>query len=68
MLNNTDMIGSTGVVEDEVSTRNFQHYDTPFIKVEASKFTGGYVGRDVEIGIRDLMDTSISLVEREKYE
>ena len=63
------MIGSTGVGKTEIARRISALANAPFIKVEASKFTEvGYVGRDVESIVRDLMDTSISLVEREKYD
>ena len=67
MPNNIIMIGSTGVGKTEIARRLASLSNAPFIKVEASKFTEvGYVGRDVESMVRDLMDTSISLVEREK--
>ena len=69
MPNNIIMIGSTGVGKTEIARRISALASAPFIKVEASKFTEvGYVGRDVESIIRDLMDTSVALVEREKYE
>jgi ATP-dependent HslUV protease ATP-binding subunit HslU len=69
MPNNIIMIGSTGVGKTEIARRISALANAPFIKVEASKFTEvGYVGRDVESIVRDLMDTSISLVEREKYD
>ena len=69
MPNNIIMIGSTGVGKTEIARRLAALANAPFIKVEASKFTEvGYVGRDVESIVRDLMDTSVSLVEREKYE
>ena len=68
MPNNIIMIGSTGVGKTEIARRLAALASAPFIKVEASKFTEvGYVGRDVESIIRDLMDTAVSLVEREKY-
>jgi ATP-dependent HslUV protease ATP-binding subunit HslU len=67
MPNNIIMIGSTGVGKTEIARRLAALSNAPFIKVEASKFTEvGYVGRDVESMVRDLMDTSVSLVEREK--
>jgi ATP-dependent HslUV protease ATP-binding subunit HslU len=67
MPNNIIMIGSTGVGKTEIARRLASLSNAPFIKVEASKFTEvGYVGRDVESMVRDLMDTSVSLVEREK--
>ena len=62
------MIGSTGVGKTEIARRLAALANAPFIKVEASKFTEvGYVGRDVESIVRDLMDTAVALVEREKY-
>jgi len=67
MPNNIIMIGSTGVGKTEIARRLASLANAPFVKVEASKFTEvGYVGRDVESMIRDLMDTAISIVEREK--
>ena len=69
MPNNIIMIGSTGVGKTEIARRIASLSNAPFLKVEASKFTEvGYVGRDVESMIRDLMDTSISMVEKEKEE
>lgn len=56
------MIGPTGVGKTEISRRLAKLADAPFIKVEATKFTEiGYVGRDVESIIRDLMDVAISM-------
>ena len=67
--NNIIMIGSTGVGKTEIARRLAALANAPFIKVEASKFTEvGYVGRDVESIIRDLIDTSVSMVAREKEE
>jgi len=67
MPNNIIMIGSTGVGKTEISRRLAALTNAPFIKVEASKFTEvGYVGRDVESMIRDLMDTAVNMVRREK--
>ena len=67
MPNNIIMIGPTGVGKTEIARRLASLSNAPFIKVEASKFTEvGYVGRDVESMIRDLMDTAVSMVEREK--
>ena len=67
MPNNIIMIGSTGVGKTEIARRLAALANAPFIKVEASKFTEvGYVGRDVESIIRDLMDTGVAMVEREK--
>jgi len=69
MPNNIIMIGSTGVGKTEIARRLAALANAPFIKVEASKFTEvGYVGRDVESIVRDLMDTAVSMVAREKEE
>ena len=60
-------LGPTGVGKTEIARRLASLAHAPFIKVEASKFTEvGYVGRDVESIVRDLMDTAVSMVEREK--
>lgn len=65
---NIIMIGATGVGKTEVARRLAKLTGSPFYKVEASKFTEvGYVGRDVESMIRDLMEISISLVREEKH-
>tara|TARA_B100000029_G_scaffold13752_1_gene14466 strand:- start:1011 stop:2351 length:1341 start_codon:yes stop_codon:yes gene_type:complete len=69
MPNNIIMIGSTGVGKTEIARRLASLANAPFIKIEASKFTEvGYVGRDVESMVRDLMDTAVAMVEREKEE
>ena len=69
MPNNIIMIGSTGVGKTEIARRLASLANAPFIKVEASKFTEvGYVGRDVESIVRDLMDTAVSMVTKEKEE
>ncbi|MFD0049301.1 HslU--HslV peptidase ATPase subunit [Actinomycetes bacterium NPDC127524] len=61
------MIGPTGVGKTEIARRMAKLVGAPFIKVEATKFTEvGYVGRDVESMVRDLMETSIRLVKEEK--
>ena len=61
------MIGSTGVGKTEISRRLAKMMKVPFVKVEASKFTEvGFVGRDVESMVRDLVIASISLVREEK--
>merc|ERR1712225_118154 len=60
------MIGPTGVGKTEISRRLSKLAKAPFIKVEATKFTEvGYVGRDVEQIIRDLLEASILLVKKE---
>ncbi len=64
---NIIMIGSTGVGKTEIARRLARLANSPFLKVEASKFTEvGYVGRDVESIIRDLVDIAIDLVREEK--
>ncbi|HUP19380.1 MAG TPA: ATP-dependent protease ATPase subunit HslU [Gemmatimonadota bacterium] len=64
--NNIIMIGPTGVGKTEISRRLARLADAPFVKVEASKFTEvGYVGRDVESMIRDLMEIAVSMVRQE---
>jgi ATP-dependent HslUV protease ATP-binding subunit HslU len=66
MPKNILMIGPTGVGKTEIARRLAKLADAPFIKVEATKFTEvGYVGRDVESIIRDLMDMSVKML-REK--
>src|SRR5688572_32135647 len=66
MPKNILMIGPTGVGKTEIARRLAKLADAPFIKVEATKFTEvGYVGRDVESIIRDLVDVSIKMI-REK--
>jgi len=67
--NNILMIGATGVGKTEIARRLAKIADAPFTKVEASKFTEvGYVGRDVESMVRDLMEQSINLVKTAKKE
>ncbi|MDO8454470.1 MAG: HslU--HslV peptidase ATPase subunit, partial [Sulfurimonas sp.] len=67
MPKNILMIGSTGVGKTEISRRLANMMKVPFIKVEASKYTEvGFVGRDVESMIRDLVVNSISLVKAEQ--
>ena len=66
---NIIMIGPTGVGKTEISRRLAKLAQAPFIKVEASKFTEvGYVGRDVESIIRDLMELAVKLVREEEQE
>ena len=67
--NNILMIGSTGVGKTEIARRLAKLADAPFVKVEASKFTEvGYVGRDVESMVRDLVEQSVNLVKTRKKE
>ena len=61
------MIGPTGVGKTEIARRLAKLVNAPFVKVEATKFTEvGYVGRDVESMIRDLVETAIRMVKQEK--
>lgn len=61
------MIGPTGVGKTEIARRIARVVHAPFIKVEATKFTEvGYVGRDVESMVRDLVETSVRIVKEEK--
>ena len=67
MPNNIIMIGPTGVGKTEIARRLADLAAAPFLKVEASKFTEvGYVGRDVESMIRDLVDISVNMLRVEK--
>ena len=69
MPKNILMIGSTGVGKTEIARRLAKLANSPFLKVEASKFTEvGYVGRDVESMIRDLVEISIDLVREERLD
>ena len=64
---NIIMIGSTGVGKTEIARRLAKLVNAPFIKIEATKFTEvGYVGRDVESIIRDLVETSIRMIKIER--
>ena len=66
---NIIMKGPTGVGKTEIARRLAKLVRAPFVKVEATKYTEvGYVGRDVESMIRDLVETSIRLVKEEKFE
>jgi ATP-dependent HslUV protease ATP-binding subunit HslU len=66
---NIIMIGPTGVGKTEIARRLAKLANSPFLKVEASKFTEvGYVGRDVESIIRDLLEIAIDMVREEKLE
>ncbi len=63
------MIGSTGVGKTEIARRLARLANSPFIKIEASKFTEvGYVGRDVESMIRELTDVAIDMTKQTAYE
>ena len=67
MPKNILMIGPTGVGKTEIARRLAKLADAPFIKVEATKFTQvGYVGRDAESIVRDLMDTAVNMVHDER--
>jgi ATP-dependent HslUV protease ATP-binding subunit HslU len=69
MPNNIIMIGPTGVGKTEIARRLAKLSGAPFVKVEATKFTEvGYVGRDVESMIRDLVEIAVSMVRTEKRE
>ncbi|HEX8284288.1 MAG TPA: ATP-dependent protease ATPase subunit HslU [Pyrinomonadaceae bacterium] len=69
MPKNIIMIGSTGVGKTEIARRLARMSNSPFLKVEASKFTEvGYVGRDVESMIRDLCEIAVDMVREEKID
>jgi ATP-dependent HslUV protease ATP-binding subunit HslU len=69
MPKNILMIGSTGVGKTEIARRLAKLTNSPFLKVEASKFTEvGYVGRDVESMVRDLVENAINMVRDEKLD
>ena len=69
MPKNIIMIGSTGVGKTEIARRLARMSNSPFLKVEASKFTEvGYVGRDVESMIRDLTEIAVDMVREEKID
>ncbi|KPA11682.1 Clp protease ATPase [Candidatus Magnetomorum sp. HK-1] len=66
---NIILIGPTGVGKTEISRRLAKMADSPFIKVEASKFTEvGYVGRDVESMVRDLLELTVNMVKTSEQE
>ncbi len=67
MPKNIVMIGPTGVGKTEIARRLARLVNAPFVKVEATKFTEvGYVGRDVESMVRDLVETSVRIVQNER--
>jgi ATP-dependent HslUV protease ATP-binding subunit HslU len=69
MPNNILMIGATGVGKTEIARRLARIAEAPFVKVEASKFTEvGYVGRDVESMVRDLVTQAVLIVKNKKQE
>ena len=69
MPKNMIMIGSTGVGKTEIARRLARLSNSPFLKVEASKFTEvGYVGRDVESMIRDLTEIAVDMIRQEKID
>ncbi|MEG2881301.1 MAG: AAA family ATPase, partial [Christensenella sp.] len=66
---NIIMIGPTGVGKTEIARRLAKLMDAPFVKVEATKFTEvGYVGRDVESMVRDLVEASIRIIKEQRFE
>src|ERR1044071_1568689 len=69
MPKNIIMIGSTGVGKTEIARRLARMSNSPFLKVEASKFTEvGYVGRDVESMIRDLTEIAVDMTRQERID
>src|SRR5437016_4514752 len=66
---NIIMIGPTGVGKTEIARRLARLTNSPFLKVEATKFTEvGYVGRDVEAMVRDLVEIAVDMVRNEKIQ
>ncbi len=66
--NNIILIGPTGVGKTEIARRLADLANAPFVKVEASRYTEvGYVGRDVESMVRDLVEIAVNMVRQEKY-
>ena len=66
---NIIMMGPTGVGKTEIARRISKLMDAPFVKVEATRFTEvGYVGRDVESMVRDLVEAAIRMVKQKRYE
>ena len=69
MPKNILMIGPTGVGKTEIARRLAKLANAPFVKVEATKFTEvGYVGRDVESAVRELVDAAVRMVKQEKMQ
>ena len=67
--NNILMMGPTGVGKTEIARRLAKLMEAPFVKVEATKFTEmGYVGRDVDSMVRDLMEASVRITKQSKLE
>jgi ATP-dependent HslUV protease ATP-binding subunit HslU len=69
MPNNIILIGPTGVGKTEIARRLARLANAPFIKVEASKYTEvGYVGRDVESMVRELMNNSVNQIRQQMFQ